>query len=244
MIAMTLGLFISVIMLNYFAKTIRTTKIQRADTTIAAKGQMTISLLSRAVREAGSGSLVNSDVPFYSGTCGAWTPCTANGTGQDPDRMAVLMNPEHNTDCTNTVVPANNSIVNVYYIQEIDGISSLFCRGLDENISTWNSPAVPLIDGVENLQVLYRVADSLTNIQHYKSADQIPPVNGSAILGWDRIRGANISVLVSNATGLPTPSTPDNQSFQLADATPMVFNDNILRRVFSVNEIIYSKMDQ
>lgn len=242
MMVMVIGLFMSLTMMSYFTSALRSSTILNAETLISEKSQQAMSVLSQSVREAGSGNPANSDVPFYIGACESWDPCTNNGAGVESDRMAVLLNPEDDRDCTGSAVAAFELIANVFYVKTSGGISTLFCRGFSIDSLAWVDDEVPIADGIENMQVLYRVVNPDNGRQQYKSADKVPSVGGDLELGWDAVRSVSLSLLVSNGTNVRTPDTPENQSFQLADSDTQNFNDQVLRREFSSNEIVLSKI--
>ncbi len=245
MIAMVIGLFISLMMMNYFVQSMRSTTVQRIEKGIAMNAQTALSILTQAVREAGSGNPASADVPFYSGRCGAsWAQCTDNGSGRNPDRMAVLLKPSQDRDCTNTAIAPNAVVANVYFIESNAGRSSLSCRGFDVKTEKWIGDAEPLVDGIENLQISYRVQDSENATQRYLAADNVPAVQGSLELGWDFVRAVSLSLIASDASGDFTPGTEATQSFKIGDAPLISFTDQVLRRVFSTHAIIYSKMGQ
>ncbi len=244
MIAMVIGLFISLMMMNYFVQSLRSTTVQRIEKGIAMNGQAALSILAQSIREAGSGNPANSEVPFYAKSCGSWAQCSANGSGSDSDRIAVMLNPDQNRDCTNSAVSLSSIVANVYYVNTDADNSSLMCRGYDIRNRRWVSDEQPLVDGIENLQISYRVIDRDTDRQRYLTADNVPAVDGSIDKGWDFVRAVSLSIIASDASGDLTPGTDAVQTFNIGDAPAIQYNDQVLRRAFSTHAIIYSKMDQ
>jgi len=243
MVAMTMGLFMSLTMVGYFADSLKSAAVLRSEKQIGESAQRVLSVISDAVHEAGSGNPALSDVPFYVGSCGGWDPCTDDGSANASDRIAVLVYPENRRSCGNTATAAGEQIANVYFIDLDSGVNTLFCRGYSLQSLAWLEARVALVHGVENLQILYRVNDASAGTSSYLSADNVPSVDGVQELGWDRVRAADIHVLISNGLGNTTPDTPASQSFKLADTDTQVFTDGVLRKAFSTQSLIFSKME-
>ncbi|MFK8079406.1 MAG: PilW family protein [Granulosicoccus sp.] len=244
MVAITVGLFMSLVMVGYFTKAMRSAAVLRSENRIVISAQNAQSLLIQAAREAGSGNIVNSDVPFYIGDCGSWSPCTSNGAGTNSDRIAVLLYPENQKTCGNTSVDEGEQIANVYYQALQSGIGALFCRGFSLETMTWIESPIILSKGVENLQILYRVNDTDSATYKIVNANNVSAVGGNIELGWDRVRAVHFSILISDGLGSATPQTPRTQSFNLADTATQTFTDGILRRAYSSQAVVFSKMGQ
>lgn len=239
MIALTIGLFIGLSMVGYYAETVRTSLIQNSENSIGTNAQSALSILSGAVREAGSGNPVLSEVPMYSGTCGNWTPCTADGGGTNSDRLAVFTIATRGADCANNAVSASTRLANVYYIDQLDGQSALYCRGFNTDTNNWVAEGEPLVQGVENIQFLYRYLDA--DQSQYISADRVQTMASTPEEAWERVRAVNISVLINDGEGLPVPDTLA-QSLNLADAPPIQRDDSVLRYQYSTDALIMSKL--
>lgn len=244
MVAMAIGVFMSLSMVSYLADSMRSAAVLRSEKQISESAQRALSLLSDAANEAGSGNAASSDVPFFVGDCDGWNPCTSNGSSDGPDRMAVMLTPENRRTCGNTLVAENEQIANVFYIDNVSGVDALYCRAYSLLTLNWLEAGSVLVDGVQDLQILYRVDDSDAGLYKYVAADNVPAVDGDSELGWDRVRAVELHLLLNNGQGNTTPDTPDTQSFQLADTAAQSFSDGVLRRAFSTQALIYSKMDQ
>ena len=114
-VALAISTFMSLAMVGYITETMRSSAVQRSEMTIGTHGQSALSILAGAVREAGSGNRILSEVPVYTGTCGGWTPCTVDSGGAVSDRLAVFSVATRGVDCTNTVhsVIANSCFIAV-----------------------------------------------------------------------------------------------------------------------------------
>lgn len=224
-------------------------KRQGADTNLEQNANFALSYLSQFIRQAGSRDGHGTEVPFYIDECGDFKPCTsdadgAGGTHANSDRVAVQMFPSSRMDCTG--IPATGQIANVFYISKEDPASetnSLFCRGYDVAAKSWlGTEGVALIDGIDQLQVIYGVADDNEQIYSYVAAANVPSVDGSDLLGWDRVRAVKVALLVSDGFESPTETVSD-QSFQLFNTSMTTFpSDRVARQVFSTSITINSKV--
>ncbi|MBL4632210.1 MAG: PilW family protein [Paraglaciecola sp.] len=181
-------------------------------------------------------------IAFWNGACGASNPCTSNGAGSASDQIAIVLDPSNNSDCLGNDVGDNNVIVNVFSIADLDNdqISSLYCRGFNISTNTWYSNAQPLVDGVENMQVLYGVSDPLANnvITNYISAD--------GVTTWGDIGAVRISLLINNGQAIGSGDRV-TRTFNLLDAPTITATDKHSRHAFSttitINNIIYQSGD-
>lgn len=247
MIAIVIGIFISLMVVQYMITSSRVFKRQGADANLEQNASFALSYLSQYIRQAGSRDAHGTDVPFFIDACGGFMPCTndadgALATNNDSDRVAVQMFPSSRMDCTG--LPAAGQIANVFYIDQEPNsqTNSLFCRGFDVAANAWLGNGVALIDGIDQMQVIYGVADDSEQIYSYVSASNIPPVGGNLLAGWDQIRAVKIALLVSDGFDSITEDS-SNTNFQLfnANAKPFV-NDSVSRKVFSTTITINSKI--
>ena len=248
MIAVVIGIFISLMVVQYLVTSSRMFARQGVDANIEQNASFALSYLSKYIRQAGSRDGHGTEVPFFIGDCRNFSPCTgeadgAGGTDNLSDRIAVQMFVSAgDQDCAGN--PANGQIANVFYIDQdpaSPAINSLFCRGYDVAADNWlGAEGLAIIDGVEHMQVIYGVADSNEQIYSYLSADKVPAVSGSAQRGWDQVRAVKVALLVSD--GYDTASEDlQNRNFQLFNVTANK-NDRVARRVFSTAITINSKV--
>ncbi len=194
-----------------------------------------LSIMARDLRMAGYGDPAMGDRPgfFFRDDCGSFSPCTADGGASNPDRLAVWMNPPpddgSDIDCTASAVAADDQIANLYYLETADdGVTSLMCRGYNVSTSAWVATAQPMVDGVDNMQILYGVTNN-GEISQFVSAD--------AVANWSAVVSVRLVLLVS--TGLENGSSgADTRSYELADSPTLDLTDNFNRRVFSTTVVI------
>lgn len=246
MIAIVIGIFISLMAVQYLVTSSRLFQRQGVESNIEQNASFAISYLSKYLRQAGSRDGFGTEVPFYIDACDNFVPCTSDadgtaGTQANSDRIAVQMFvAAGGRDCAGNA--ANGQIANVFYIaQEQPSVNSLFCRGYDVAAGDWLGDGMALIDGIEQMQVTYGVADDNERVDTYLSAANVPAVDGDAAVGWDRIRTVKVALLVSD--GYQT-SSEDVQSrtYQLFNGPSVALDDGVARRVFSTAVTINSKI--
>lgn len=195
---------------------------------VQENARFAIQELARAVRIAGYRDPANglAPEPFFADACGAFDPCTADGGGNDSDRIAVMLDPPPDdgtdTDCVGNGVEADAVIANVYYIQVSGGISSLMCRGYDVVAGNWAGSAQPLVDGIDTMQVLYGLMDN-GGLTEYVSADRVD--------NWLRVGAVRIGLLVSTGQEVGG-SDLAMREYTLLDADPINREDRFQRHVF------------
>lgn len=246
MIAIVIGIFISLMAVQYLVTSSRMFQRQGVESNIEQNASFAISYLSKYLRQAGSRDGYGTEVPFYIDACGDFVPCTsdsdgATGTEVNSDRVAVQMFvAAGGRDCAGNA--ANGQIANVFYIaQDRPGVNSLFCRGYDVATGNWLGGGLALIDGIEQMQLTYGVADDNGRVDRYLSAANVPAVNGDTAVGWNQIRAARVALLVSDGYQSNTEDV-QSRSYQLFNGPSVQLTDGISRRVFSTAVTINSKI--
>ena len=163
------------------------------------------------------------------------TPALIDGGGNNSDQIAIQMDPSNNQDCLGNDI-GNNIIANVYFVNTVNQVSSLYCRGFDPDTNTWSGNAQPLVDGIENMQILYGVADPGSNneITSYVSGDQVA--------NWTNLGAVRIALLVNNGE-ITGSGDLLQRDFNLLDAPTLSITDRHSRQVYTttiaINNIIY-----
>ncbi len=167
-----------------------------------------------------------------------------SGPSATTDRFAV----EHITDqgltCTGQVISSERQVVQVYYVADNAGVSSLYCEAYEsvldfatQNFETYTASgnAVPLIDGVEMLQIQYGVDIDGTadgTIDRYVTYSNL-----TANTAWfNRIKAIKIGMILSNsqesATGNSDTETRESRTYQVLDGM-LEANDAVLRQAIT-----------
>ncbi len=247
MISIVIGLFISLMVVQYLSTSSKLFKRQGVDVNLESNATFAISYLSQFIRQAGSNSPVGTDVPFHIGSCDGEdpndpdNPCTYNSnTADGSDQIAVQMVPWNQRDCVGNEVDEGERIANVFSVVD----SSLFCRGYSVADRQWLGEGESLIDGIDQLQVLYGVTDDSGVIDRYVNASEVAQDGAAdidALAMWDRIRSVKLAVLVSDGNNAGTENNEARQ-YQLLDAAEVEFTDRVSRKVYTTTITINNKL--
>jgi prepilin-type N-terminal cleavage/methylation domain-containing protein len=218
MIAITLGLTLMAAAMQFIVSTRQTYELNDDISRIQENGRIALDILTSDLRLAGYRKPFNGDgtVPNYflndcSITNNDTSPdilCLQDGGGTNSDRISVQFDPPPDdgsteTDCLGNEITTDSIIVNSYTIadEDEDGVNSLYCESYDASTGTVISSAQPLVDGIDNMQVLYGIADDETNINRYVSGDNLYDASDAPIEDdWQNIRAIRIALLVSNGS--------------------------------------------
>lgn len=242
MVSMTLGLLMLGVALQFLVSSSATQSASQASNRIQENARFALEILAENIRLAGYADPAAGSQPgfIYTAACDTFDPCTDNGLNDLPDRIGIWLNPPPDdgteTDCTGTVVPANDQIANVFYLETDGGtnISNLMCRGFNVDANAWVATAQPLVEGIDALQFLYGIGDG-TRVSRYLSADAVPD--------WTTVMSVRIAILASAGIS-DGESFPGARTYQLLDSPPLTFNDRQDRRVFSTTVVINNAFDQ
>ncbi len=230
LLALIMGLLLSVSFLQLMVGASRSTHFHEDLAAAQANGRHSLYLLSREIRMAGYKTDFNSGVllPFYRGGCNGVTICTRDGGSNNNDQLAVQFEPVSGMDCGGNTVPSGELTADVYYIAQDStnsNVSSLFCRGYNPTNASARGPAVPLVQGVEKLQVVYGLSAS-----GGKSINQY--VTASNVTNWRDVRSVRLGILVSSGqTGRVFDSR--TRTFNLLGSGAVSFTDRTPRYVYT-----------
>ncbi len=252
MIAVVIGLFISLMVVQYLSTSSKLFKQQGVDSNLESNATFAISYLSQFIRQAGSNSPIGSDVPFFTGSCRGsdpgdpLNPCTYNSDViGESDQIAVQMVPSSRVpgdqrDCVGNEVDEGERIANVFSVVD----SELFCRGYSVTDSAWLGDGESLISGVDQLQVLYGISNAEGVVDQYVDASRVAGDGLSDLeeqLAWDRVRSVKLAVLVSDGTNSGT-EKPEARQYQLLDSPEIEYTDRVSRKVFTTTITINNKL--
>ena len=236
MISVSMGIAMISVAMQYLVGSSASFNSTETAGRIQENGRFALSMISDELRMAGYGDPNAGARPgfFYTDPCGDFNPCTANGADSNSDRIAIWSDPPPDdgseTDCTASALAANAQVANVYYLETSDsGVTSLMCRGFNVTTGAWNAGGQPLLDGIENMQILYGVRNADGDISQYVSSE--------AVADWSTIVSVRMALLVT--TGLENgASGTETRTYELLDAPQLQYNDAFLRRVFSTTVVI------
>jgi type IV pilus assembly protein PilW len=234
--------------------------LHEADARIGENARYALEVLSKNIRMASfvdinDGSQQRVTAQFYNGVCDAtnFSPCTADGATTNSDHFAIWYNPDNSNEVTCSGIALSNaagltSVANVYYIgaDANTAINGLRCRsysiGADNTASLIAGSDQVIIEGIDNMQVLYGVTDgefdSITP-QRYISADTVNAIAANPALKdkWARVVAAKVALLVGTGFNDGTDQAT-SRNYQLADAPTITRNDGNRRKIFSATVAI------
>jgi len=238
MIAIVIGLFISLMVVQYLVTSSKLFKQQGADT----------NLVSQFVRQAGSHDPLGTDIPFHAGNCdgddpnNADNPCTYNtDVLGESDQMAVQLFPYNLKDCTGRDVDEDERIANVFFVED----NTLHCRGYNVTLGNWQpGDSEELVDGIEQFQVLYGLSNDSGQVDRYVDAKDVTDgavSDTEKLEAWDRVRSVKLALLVSDSENAGTERS-EARTYQLLDSPPITITDRVSRKVYSTTVTINNKL--
>lgn len=226
---------------------------------VVDNGRVAIEELTHMIRMAGYVNVLSpgAEVPvssFYTGPCGKFDNCTKDGSGDESDQIAFMLNPPPDdgteTDCvgeslhTEQAIAARSVVAHLFLVTDTDGERALSCQTFlinnDGTSIAVNESPQEIVPGVDSMQILYGKTDMQnsreqdTQISYYASADTVSaskPPEGSST-PWIDLTAVRIALLVNS--GQSDNSQPlETQSYKLLDGPEIKRSDRTLRQVFT-----------
>jgi len=250
MIAIALSMTLMAASLQFIVSTRQTYELNDDISRVQENGRIALDILVKDLQMAGYRKPLNGDgkLPdFFLQQCNNTAddedtaaddgaPCLLEGGAALSDRISVQFDPPPDngteTDCIGTALPATSIVVNVYTVADLDGdgINSIYCQGYDSSTESWLTAAPqPLVDGIDNMQVLYGVAGTVANplsVTKYVSGDSLLPAD------WPNLRAVRVALLVSNGSDVAFAENRQ-RSYRLLDSDEIAFTDSQPRRIYS-----------
>ena len=222
MIAITIGLVMLAGVLQISQANKESSRLQRNMGFVQENMRIAMELLTRDIRMAGFNGISADPIAMPQPAFINVTPPTVDipAINDDPrsrttdggadNNDQITLTYRSDTDCLGQATPTSVAI-NHYFIDD----NSLMCRG---NIGV----AQPLVNNVENLQVLYgeNTDDDPRSANLYVRADQVD----------DMANVVSVRIGMRFISREAVRSAIDTNSYALLDAAPFVPNDRLLRR--------------
>ena len=241
LVAMALGLLLTVGALQMMLASQQLYDTTDSQSRIQENGRFALDFLSREISKAyyqTNDVEVVENRTFLTQDCAGNNACTENATGLAGDQIAAVYNPENDRDCADNTVGEDDIIANVFYLNTVDGVSALNCRGFNLESNSWIGVGQPLVDGVESLHILYRVE---------LPGDRFSYVSADDVTDWADVTAVRVAVLVNNGQKIGSGNL-ETRTFTLLDAGPFSLTDKHERQVYSttitLNNVIYDKSGQ
>ena len=265
MVGLSISLLTGAVAMTFIISSSRMLANQSAEDVIQENARFALEILASSVRLAGSNTSNDLQTQSLSQGVFRGSICGTNGNeacnqqntayqagvqnvnqiNATTDRLAVEYVTNTGRTCSGQAINFEQRVVHVFYVAENNGISSLYCQAylstLDfatQSFDTYNSAgnAVPLIEGVEMLQVQYGVDTDGTAEETIDRYVNFTTLSGNT--AWfDRIKAIKIGLLLSNssessANGIVNTEISEARSYQLLDGS-LTANDAILRQAVS-----------
>lgn len=242
MISVTMGLLFLTAALGYLVTSQQSFRAQDTGTRIQENARFSMDILRHNIRMAGySDNLTIAPAYIYREACGANNPCADDTATNQGDRLAVAMVSPDAEDCLGNDLGTDTHVANVFWVETVGGISSLYCRGWDVENASWHSASQPLVDGVDQMQVQYGVYSAATDsIDRYLNATGVEALAN----GWDNVQSVRVALLVQSGQDTDDADTSGNTvadatfaanytTFTLLDGAAYTPGDQRIRRVFT-----------
>jgi len=267
LIAMVLSLFFVGGAIAYLISSRTMVNLQDSSSRIQENALYVLDEMVSSIRMAGYYNLLSpgAQIPagqFYTGVCGNFDPCTADGTQEInnySDRIAVMLNPPEDdgtdADCignaihSDPVIATSAVVANLYHVENRAGVNTLVCESFliskaGSAISITPTP-YELVGGIDSLQILYGVTDMAdiaeidTTINRYISATTLsatqPPVGATS--PWVDVATVRLAIL--SASGFSDKSsTHASEDFNVLDAQTFTKTDRNLRKLYTSTVLI------
>lgn len=249
MIALTLGLLLTIGVIQIFLSGQQSYRLQSGLSTVQDGGRISVYFLQQGLRIAGRPRELRPVFfqPFVITNDDDGLPATRDGddaNGYAPDVVTVMYQSATNCMGNTTAYGAgemrdafgNLYTKDQYYIGRSqlgnaaseDNPMALRCRALDINNNQVGAQTVALVDGVEDLQILYGV-DRLN--QDFQPDAYMRATDITAANLWPQVVSVRFAILANSIT--PALDEPSGARHRLLDgAAHPAFDDRLLRRVF------------
>ena len=225
MIAMAVGLMITVIAMNYLISNIKTRNVNAAYSTLKDNGAVALYFLAHYGRSAGLETVpIYGDTSATGGLCNATDPKCSFESTTVSDRVAIRkLYPDETIACNGEIVPAGEELVEIFSLTSTADYDALVCQSYSLTSAAWlgSDNARVLQTGIEDFQVQYYIKDTPT------------PVAADAVTNWNSVQGIEVAVLANSE--LPAHVQVIDQRFVLLDRDKTTFTDRFARQIFQTS---------
>lgn len=265
LVGLVISIFIGAVAMTYLVTSARMLTNQNSEDLIQENARFAFEIMASSVRLGYSNNSLHAQaktkgVPPEK-VCDGDVECntdglnyTIAGTSYNSDRIATDYIGDDITTCTGEVINSERKIITVFYVADNDGdgISSLYCEAyvatfdtveLDYTTEGFASlPAVPLIDGVDSLQVQYGVdVDTDESVDKYLTYTSVMALPG----GIPEIRAIRLGLLLSSGQSIVSEQNTlsrESRDYQLFESS-FSRNDGVLRRIFTTTVFLPNLRD-
>lgn len=256
MVGLLISIFIAAVAMTYMVSSSRMLTNQNSEDLIQESARFAFEIMSSTVRLASSNPTTNPNSTTEgistSPQCTGGVDCNADGVGYDldgttinSDRIAVDYVTSNGATCTGDPINTETKLITVFFVEDLDGdgIPSLYCQAYRSQFDTialdyvtyTAGNALPLIDGVDSLQVQYGVdSDGDNTIDRYSTYANV------AAADIPNVRNIRIGLLISSGQSITTEQNTLDRStrtYQLYESS-ISKTDGMLRRSFTTTVFI------
>lgn len=286
LVGMFLSLFIGGMALTFMMSSSQSFQVQTNDAVSNENARFVLEQMSQYIRLAGwdedlSPGAERLEVISNQALCpadesaisvGDNSPCTVDGLAGASDRFAVDFAISNSFGATSTVTLCNGRTVtapltgrlelaHVFWTADLDlpadGVRSLYCQPLNITARAPIGAAVPLVDGIDRLEVQYGVDTSANGndrerdeiIDQYQSFSNLIAGSASPQKISDRtrsVRAIRFAVLVNAGlfdNGDANIEQVSDKQYQLLDGPTVTFlNDRVFRQVYSTTALVHNSL--
>lgn len=233
MIAMVLSLIVLIGVVNIYIVNKKVSRMEDGLSRMQENGRFAMDFLARDLRMAGYPNLPTlTDIDAIGDTSGI------EDAGENNSDTLILSHGRTGIyitdDCKGDAI--DPTATNTYDIQDTgrvnnrgNSIFSLYCNGTE------------LVEGVENMQVLYGVRNTLDMAVANPTTSYLTSTQVAAAGAWNRIRSVRIALLVNMMDDLA--SRVDNNTYTLlGQSYPPAAADQQMRRVYTTMVVLRNRL--
>lgn len=240
MIALLIGAFILGGLIKLFVNSHKTSRMQENLSRLQENGRFAMEYLSRDIRMAGYWDCMSPSTPNNQDVVG-----TEGGGAATPDSITLraayartkaaidpcgtMVTQAATVACPQGAAPANfyaDNSSRIIYSIFTDANNDKFLHRVTACNDNLDPTEADIVEGVENLQILYGIETDATNSadyftpNYYVTANNIPDLDGNGVIDWHRVFSIRVTL---------TMTTPDTNLVQTTAANP----DGRIRRNFT-----------
>lgn len=252
MIAMTLGVLMLSAAIEFVISNNRTYQFNDDFARIQENGTAAVDILTAGLRQAGYQPADHLPVDVFP------KPCISSSFSSSSSSLQALCNRIHQhrergvlalqyvthtagqSDCTGKIISIQPlTLVSLYSVEDIDGdgIYSLYCQAYSVSDNAFYSHPTPLVDGIDAMQVFYRVFNPTTHSYRYRLLQHLTEEDVA------RVSAVSVTLLVNNGLQQSRAVAKDRE-YLMPDQSILQFpDDRHLRHLFSTTTALENQLN-
>ena len=234
MIAAAIGVTLILLSFDFLIQNTNNKRVNAAFSIMKDNGTIALTTMARYLRPAGIHQMgaippIYGDSTILGGLCDNRNDFCTRDNSNDSDRIAIYKQyPHEYTSCNGVALERNVPIIEVFYLETIQDVSTLVCRSFDITTQQWFSEPLRVIQtGIESMQI------------QYFERNVMSAVDADNVTSWYNIEGVDIAVLASSQQSAFTEN--QTKDFQLLTGDSITFSDRMARQVFQLSIVFNNK---